>query len=347
MTAQEQQGGDSAVLVQAGRDVQVGITYDQARQIALDVFRANFLELSASAAEIAIARARAFIEDYLETQRSRNPGGIGAANDPGFQHALYEAEKAYASTGDSDLKDVLIDVLVDRAAESKRGLMQIVLEEAIATAPKLTNDQFDVLSLVFLIRYTVQRGLRKPGDFLEYLDAFLKPFTAELSKEDARYQHLEYANCAAISLGEVGLGGAFRAEYPGIFSTGFTKAEISEQKIDEIAGIAELIIACMREPEKFQFDWIDRNSFNAVCARRQYTKVEKSKLKVFEDGHLLDVAGVEGDLVQARSWLRELFDVWQHAAIKNLTLTSVGIALAHANVRRKTGANFDLGIWIK
>jgi hypothetical protein len=32
--------------------------------------------------------------------------------------------------------------------------------------------------------------------------------------------------------------------------------------------------------------------------------------------------------------------------MRAMTLTSVGIAIAHANLKRETGDNFDLSIWI-
>lgn len=36
-----------------------------------------------------------------------------------------------------------------------------------------------------------------------------------------------------------------------------------------------------------------------------------------------------------------------YSPLQNMALTSVGIAVAAANLRRKTGISIDLGIWIK
>ncbi len=42
-----------------------------------------------------------------------------------------------------------------------------------------------------------------------------------------------------------------------------------------------------------------------------------------------------------------LFDRWRNTPLKNLTLTSVGVAIAHANAQRRIGESLgDLGIWI-
>jgi hypothetical protein len=42
----------------------------------------------------------------------------------------------------------------------------------------------------------------------------------------------------------------------------------------------------------------------------------------------------------------ELFDVWDNPPLKNLTLTSVGLALGHGYWRRLTNTAAPLRIWI-
>jgi len=58
-----------------------------------------------------------------------------------------------------------------------------------------------------------------------------------------------------------------------------------------------------------------------------------------------------GDEIQAGFTNRvpeaaELFDVWENSWLKNLTLTSVGLALGHGCWRRLTGTAAPLRIWI-
>ncbi len=42
-----------------------------------------------------------------------------------------------------------------------------------------------------------------------------------------------------------------------------------------------------------------------------------------------------------------LFDVWQSTPLKNVMLTSTGIAIGHANVSRVVGFDAELNVWIK
>ena len=52
-------------------------------------------------------------------------------------------------------------------------------------------------------------------------------------------------------------------------------------------------------------------------------------------------------LLDAIPEMEKIFDVWNKSSFNQLELTSVGIAIAHANYRRKTGETMDLSIWIK
>ncbi|MCX4177742.1 MULTISPECIES: LPO_1073/Vpar_1526 family protein [Paraburkholderia] len=139
---QAQEGGDNAVNAQAGRDVViVGVTYTEARQIALDVYRANAIELAGLAQQTACERAEHITERFLTELQSRHPEGLQQTGEPDFQHSILEAQKAYARSGDEKLETVLVDLLIERAAEQVRSLRQLVLTQSIETISRLTSDR--------------------------------------------------------------------------------------------------------------------------------------------------------------------------------------------------------------
>jgi hypothetical protein len=148
---QNQKAGDRSALIQAGRDIYVGITASEGRQIALDVFKANALELAGLAKELFEARATAFIERYLEELQRRRPGAVRSFAQPDMQYAVFSAQREAAKSGDQELSELLTDILVDRAAEDSRNLKRIVLDEALDVAPKLTAKETSLLSLSFLL----------------------------------------------------------------------------------------------------------------------------------------------------------------------------------------------------
>jgi hypothetical protein len=40
------------------------------------------------------------------------------------------------------------------------------------------------------------------------------------------------------------------------------------------------------------------------------------------------------------------FDIWDETPMKSKTLTSVGIAIAHANIKKRTDRDLNLSIWM-
>jgi hypothetical protein len=53
--------------------------------------------------------------------------------------------------------------------------------------------------------------------------------------------------------------------------------------------------------------------------------------------------------MKAAEWVPELnplFDIWDNSSMKQFTLTSVGLGIAHAAVRSKTGFDSKLSVWV-
>lgn len=56
---------------------------------------------------------------------------------------------------------------------------------------------------------------------------------------------------------------------------------------------------------------------------------------------------IKDELVQIDPQFQNLIDIWKNTGLGRLQLTSVGIALAHANIKNIIGVELDLGIWIR
>jgi hypothetical protein len=74
---QEQNVAEGSTAIQAGGNVTItGLTYTDVRNVALDVFKANFYELAGVAKEIAKARAEEITEAFLSKLQQENPDGL-------------------------------------------------------------------------------------------------------------------------------------------------------------------------------------------------------------------------------------------------------------------------------
>jgi hypothetical protein len=142
---QKQNVAEGSTAIQAGRDIIItGLNYNDVKNIALDVFKANFYELAGVAKEVARDRAEEITEAFLLKLKQENPDGFKKSDDPDFQYALFTVQKEYARNGDKELGDLLVDLLVDRSKQDQRDILQIVLNESLLTAPKRMSEKGQV-----------------------------------------------------------------------------------------------------------------------------------------------------------------------------------------------------------
>ncbi len=57
-------------------------------------------------------------------------------------------------------------------------------------------------------------------------------------------------------------------------------------------------------------------------------------------------AEIRDKCIEIRPYMRDLFTSWEKSPMQSFTLTSVGIAIAHANIKRLVGEFANLSIWI-
>jgi hypothetical protein len=230
---QEQLVGTGSAAIQAGRDIQIttGLSYNDVREVALDIFRANFYELAGEAAETAKNRAEQITEKFLSQLQEENPDGFQKAVDPDFQYSLFTVQKEYARNGDKELGHLLVDLLVDRSKQEQRDILSIVLNESLATAPKLTESQLAVLAVIFMLKYTQNHGIGNHEMFGAYLDANVSPFAAKLPTTTASYQHLEFCGCGSVGVLAKTLEDILGTTYQGLFVKGFDRSEIKAREV--------------------------------------------------------------------------------------------------------------------
>ncbi|MEQ8476495.1 LPO_1073/Vpar_1526 family protein [Fulvivirga sp.] len=342
-----QEGGEKSTNLQ-GQSIVInqGISYKDAKEIATDVFKSNYLELSSKAAATARERAEELIDDFLKEVKGRNPEAIKTMEDPGMQHAIFLAQKDYARIGDKNLSDMLVDILVDRASQTERNLIQIVLDESLNIVPKLTNSQLDTLTVAFILKYSRNHNVNNLNTFKKYLISHLKPFTSSLSKENSLYQHLEFTGCVSVSIGSSNIENILSQTYKGIFCKGFTEEEFDMQE-GNFEKFKPLLVPCLQDKTKYQLNAIDDDTLDQKAKQLKLTDFDIITLKPFLNSHQMNGKELKDIIIDQGKFMNTLFDVWDNSSLKSITLTSVGIAIAQANLRRKTGITVDLGIWIK
>lgn len=344
---QEQTATEGSTAIQGGRDVVIynGISYADARQIAIDVYRGSLAELTVHARAVAQERAEQVTDEILEKLLTENAEGIGQAKEPGFQFALATVQKEYARAGDKDLADLLVDLLVDRTKHPSRDIKQIVLDESINTAPKLTAGQLATLSVIFALRSMKQDGVSSHEALGAYLDSFVQPFHAELVRSDASFQHLQFAGCGAVQVTNSTVETLLGSAYHGLFVKGFEASDVEKHGL-KIGQYPNLFLGCLNDASKMQVAALNVGVLKQKMASDSVSEKDAQRMTNLFNLNKMSGDEIKAKCIQIRPYMEGVIDAWNSSNMKSFVPTSVGIAIAHANIKRIRGEFADLSIWI-
>jgi hypothetical protein len=344
---QKQTVGDNSTVVQGGGDVVVnlGLSYSDARIIAQDVAKATFFELAGQAKETMSARVEEITDRVLSKLATDYPAGLNKATDPDFQYSLLTVQKEYGKTGDDDLGGLLVDLLVERSKENDRNILQIVLNESLFTAPKLTKQHLSSLALIYLFKYTSNQLSTSHEQLGVFFDKHVQPFIDNVSHNDAAYQHLAFTGCGSASLVSVEMNEIFREGYPGLFQRGLSE--------DELQGVGfetyirpPIFIRCLNDVSKYQIKALNHNVLDDLLKQCALSVKVKLKVQDLYRSNLMTVDEIKIKIISIRPYMADVYGWWSNSQASSFALTSVGIAIGHANITRHVGKFADLSAWI-
>jgi hypothetical protein len=322
VTAQEQKGGMGSTNIQVGT-ITTGLTYVDVREIATEIFDRNFADLANVAREVAAGRAEE-IRDELIAKMQQDP----KANAQSFaqvekQMHLFEAQKAYAVSGDEDLKRLLVTALTVASSAPERSMKSIVLGEAIKIVALLTPAQLRALSVGFCVWY-VNFGVSSLKDLFSKYIAAADLHVSELALTPGDLRHLEYLGCGTSGTHNLQIDTLLRGEYPGLIQTGF-KSDLLPSLFAPLPVPAGLTRPSSRTLDGVEF------------AVRRSSEIEESvaspdllaQCKNLLEGFLLDSEAIESEIQNFGVDEARFFHWWRSSQLAELKLTSAGIAIGY------------------
>jgi hypothetical protein len=313
--------------------VNPGLT--EVRQIVLDIVHAEFHRYVAQGLQEAERRRTQYADRLVERVAQEPPSLTQTFADPDIQSQTLAVGSAYVNSGDNELLDLLIDLLIERCGSPGRTIRAVVLNDAISTAARLTSEEFAALSVGWLI--TLGSDWVTIDDAIHQLRRHLAPHLALLPTGSTEYRHLEYTGC--VSLGLSFWAGTFyddmRAIYPHLFHRDLV--EIDAQGFDT-ALLERVVGPSLREadarvfiasrsslPYDYNIDFEVRSRLEALIAKHEMSSAEITTL--------LNKIDPSFAIFEQR---------WFQNGLADMRLTSVGVAIAHANCRRATGLDIPL-----
>jgi hypothetical protein len=178
-----------------------------------------------------------------------------------------------------------------------------------------------------------------------YIDYRISPFVDDLTTKNPCYQHLEYTGCGSINVTSIKIAKLFRNQYPGLFSKGFAESEKETISTDNLSA-QSMFIPCLHNVQLLQIRAIDDETIRSLAAQNHLNDETTNQLIKLQNDFIMDEKDVEEYLKTVHPCMDKLLHVWDNSRMKNITLTSVGIAIGHANTRRITKETDNLSIWI-
>jgi hypothetical protein len=261
-----------------------------------------------------------------------------------MQYAVFKAQKSYAASGNADLESLLINLLIDRS--SAIDLKRIVLNEAIDAAGKVTPEQLDTMSFVLLFVQHAPLRYRFSclSAFGDYLRQYVAPLINSTVASPLTYRHLKYTGCVSMDSGGVPMTERIRQTFPACFTEGFD--ETTQPALTDT--LRHLLIPAFHTATALQLPPMDYLTLTELLGEYGF-----EGNAVNEIWHMQSLRGL--DIIKTSELLRQFdrrftnLDEPSYAVammLGDVQLTTVGIALANANLKHRVGLEFDLGHWI-
>ncbi|WP_405964248.1 hypothetical protein OG713_26975 [Streptomyces sp. NBC_00723] len=340
---QIQRAGDNTANYQAQTINVNGVNYTEAKEIALDVFRANAIELSQIARRVAEDRVEEITEALLRKLAEKAPEALNAITDPGVQRAIFRVQEEYACSGDEALGDVLVDLLVDRAQNNERNIQQVTLNEAIKTAPKLAPHHFTILATLLIVVRTQYAKAQNIAELHDYFKSTMAPTVAGVRASESDLRHLQYAGCISYDESQRSISGMLSGSYPAFFTKGFSIDEVNDP-CKELKPPA--LMPCVRDNSRLQVGAVNKEVLQKRLIPELKLEECTAELTRLMDVGLMPGNEIEDEFAELHPNLRDLVSLWGSSQISHCQPTSVGIAIGHAEVRRILGSEFNFGIEI-
>ncbi|MCW8408908.1 hypothetical protein OQJ13_07980 [Legionella sp. PATHC035] len=342
---QNQKSGNNSTNIQAQRDIVVnhGLGYEDIKKIFIDLFRENFLTLQNDAQNTIKQRFEEFTNNLIAALKNESQINLDAAKDPDLQYAIFTSQKEYARSGKEDLLNLLTDLLVERFKSEDHDFKKIVLNEAIQAANKLTKQQLNTMSLVFLGAES-GKAINDVKSFENHLKTFL-PFCEDYKGGSFDFRHIEYVGCGNINFVGSKFTDHLKANYGGVLSKGFDAEKIKELQLTA-EQIKQFIIPCLRDDKKLQINALNHTVIEDRGRELGLENEKINRLKKLHDDYLYTEEEILELLAVISPQLLTLNNNWNTTNLGQLKLTPVGIAMAQANITRITGEKYELNIWL-
>lgn len=350
---QSQNVSEGAYAIQAGGSVTVGMSKADVQAVMQEVLK-RAIEYSAEADAKAVARIAELKEELLQCFADGRADSE-AIKEPDFQHTLREAHNAYARSGDSVVRENLVDIISRRSKCGQGTLEALALNDAATRAANLTSSEFAALTVIYLIRYTINPRVVTFEAFGGYLRSQLLPFINFLPQGNASFWHMSSQSVGSQEIGEVSFRANLMSKYGGVLGKGLPKEVVYQKNKGKEHLLLHIMTQSQRDKNCIRPNAMNKDKFienfkgKYVAGEVMRGSLSEAELTIIWNDYEATIP--QGDdfrslLEDACQGMGVLMDRWENTSLKSFSLNSAGIAIAHANAVRVVNFDAPLSVWI-
>lgn len=252
--------------------------------------------------------------------------------EPANQEAIFQAQHAYAVSGDENLAKILVELVADTLSEPPSSLSSIILREAIKTMPLLTIDQVRHVGVNFAALH-MEEYVLVAGSELVDLDSFFGAILdgkALTEMAPVTLAHLQSSKVISLLMQQLPFDTYMGRYFAGLiqmgkemggmdfrFGPGRTPMDYVEKSKRtggfqlKARSIAQILEAAKDEPKD-----IREGLYYSLLDRASDTRVNA------------EIDNIDGSL----KYLRDGWDIYRPASLQ---LTTIGMAIGHSYVRSR------------
>lgn len=161
----EQVAGDNVQQIQ-GQQVFVGMSYTEVKDICTTLIRSEIASYTQKANEEAQKRFDFILNKLFDALSKINEHFLKRFQEPAIQLATSETLRDFIRSGNEELSDDLIDLLIERMIVQDHTSMQVIIDEARQCLSKLNKNLVDFLAIKAFLMLILSRPR---GRFTEIL----------------------------------------------------------------------------------------------------------------------------------------------------------------------------------
>jgi hypothetical protein len=350
--ATTQRSGDNSTNYQANKIIirETGLTVADAKEVALMVVEQNFIKFSEEAKATAKVRAEEMVNEYLAGLVAKDERLVDEVQSPGVQMALVSAQKEFIKSGDKDLSQLLVNVLVERTAQPQRNLLQITLDDSLTALGRLTNSHVSTILLSFLLNNFSKGHVTNVTTVKTFFDSYVQPLIPHASRSRAAYDHLVSVGCGEIVYGNGELINNILSNYKAAFNSGMDEAtflSLHKKGLVDPVKYPHLVVHCGNNYKKVQIGYLTDHALSVAVTRFGLSNEVANELQQIFNDTTMPIDDIKSQLLGFGSYMAELFDLWENTPFSSLTLNNIGKVLAISAFQKEYNAKLDMQTWVQ